>query len=111
MIPAEQHDLTMRPITGREELGLFSLLPYVLNGELADDLAAGRRRPEWTWVALRGDQLLARAAWWSRQDGDAPLILDVLDVDDSPPGPGRVDTGGATSEHAAVSVRTALSPL
>lgn len=89
----EQNDLTMRPITGREELALFSRLPYVLNEELADDLAAGRRRPEWTWIALRGDRLLARAAWWSRQGGDAPLILDVFDVDDSASGPDRVDIG------------------
>jgi RimJ/RimL family protein N-acetyltransferase len=89
----EQNDLTIRPITGREELDLFSRLPYVLNEELADDLAASRRRPEWMWVALSGDLLLARVAWWSRRDGDAPLILDVLDVDDSASGPDRVDIG------------------
>ncbi|MFJ2306266.1 GNAT family N-acetyltransferase [Streptomyces sp. NPDC087787] len=83
----------MRPITGREELDLFRRLPYTLNEELADDLAAGRRRPEWMWVAVRGDRLLARAAWWSRPGGDAPLVLDVLDIDDSIPAPGRVDTG------------------
>jgi hypothetical protein len=92
-LTVRQHNLTMRPITGREELDLFSQLPYVLNGELADDLAAGRRRPEWMWVALRGDRLLARTAWWSRRGGDAPLILDVLDVDDSASGPDRVDIG------------------
>ena len=51
----------MRPIAGREELGLFARMPYVLNEELADDLAAGRRRPEWIWVALHGDRLLANA--------------------------------------------------
>lgn len=89
----EQNDLTMRPITGREELDLFSQLPYVFNGELADDLAAGRRRPAWMWVALRGDRLLARAAWWSRRDGDAPFILDILDIDDSAADPDRVDIG------------------
>ncbi|MFE4646465.1 GNAT family N-acetyltransferase [Streptomyces sp. NPDC056730] len=83
----------MRPITGREELDLFSQLPYVLNEELADDLAAGRRRPEWMWVALRGDRVLARAAWWSRPGGGAPLILDVLDIDDSLAGPDRLDIG------------------
>ncbi len=87
------NDLAIRPITGPEELGLFSRLPYVLNDELADDLAAGRRRPEWMWVALRGDRLLARAAWWSRSDGDAPFILDVVDIDDSAPGSGHVDIG------------------
>jgi RimJ/RimL family protein N-acetyltransferase len=90
----EHNDLTMRPITGREELDLFCQLPYVLNEELADDLAAGRRRPEWMWVALRGDRLLARAAWWSRRGVDAPLVLDILDMDDDgSPGLDRVDIG------------------
>jgi hypothetical protein len=46
-LTVEQNDLTMRPITGCEELDLFSQLPNVLNDELADDLAAGRRRPGW----------------------------------------------------------------
>ncbi|MGW3010511.1 GNAT family N-acetyltransferase [Streptomyces sp. NPDC001219] len=85
------NDLTLRPLTGREELDLFSQLPYVLNEELADDLSGGRRRPEWMWVALRGDRLLARAAWWSRSAGDPPLVLDVLDLDDSAPGPAHLD--------------------
>ena len=63
----EQNDLTMRPIAGRrEQLSLFSRLPYVLNEELADDLVVGRRRPEWMWVAVRRDHLLARVAWWGR---------------------------------------------
>ncbi|MEU5212669.1 GNAT family N-acetyltransferase [Streptomyces sp. NPDC020742] len=83
----------MRPITGREELDLFSQLPYVLNEELGDDLAGGRRRPEWMWVALRDGRLLARAAWWSRSAGNAPLFLDILDIDDSTSGSDRVDIG------------------
>ncbi len=89
----ETNDLTMRPITGPEELDLFSQLPYVLNDELADDLTAGRRRPEWMWVAVRGDRLLARAAWWSRSADAAPLILDVLDIEDGVPGSDHVDIG------------------
>jgi hypothetical protein len=36
-----QHDLTLRPITGPDELDLFNSLPYVLNGEVGGDLAAG----------------------------------------------------------------------
>lgn len=79
----EQNDLTMRPITGRDELDLFSRLPYVLNEELADDLAAGRRRPEWMWVALHGDRLLARAAWWGRSGDSTPFLLDVFDIADT----------------------------
>ncbi|MDA3630696.1 hypothetical protein OU415_35085, partial [Saccharopolyspora sp. WRP15-2] len=76
-----QDDLITRPITGTDELDLFCRIPYTLNEELADDLASGRRRPEWMWVALRGDRLLARAAWWSRPGDDAPVVLDVVDVD------------------------------
>ena len=87
----EQSDLTMHPITGPEELDLFNRLPYVLDEELADDLAAGRRRPGWLWVALRGDHLLARVAWWGRAGDDTPYLLDVLDLDDD--APDRVDAG------------------
>ncbi|MEF3115028.1 GNAT family N-acetyltransferase [Streptomyces chrestomyceticus] len=76
------NDLTMRPITGRAELDLFRRLPYDFNDALADDLAAGRRRPEWTWVALRGDRLPARVAWWGRSADDTPQLLDIVDVED-----------------------------
>lgn len=89
----EQSDLTMRPIAGREELDLFSRLPYVLNEELEDDLAAGRRRPEWMWIALRGNHLLARVAWWGRTGDDTPFLLDILDIDDSSVDRDRVDIG------------------
>lgn len=89
----EQNDLTTRPISGREELDLFCRLPYVLNKELADDLAAGRRHPEWMWVALRGDHLVARAAWWSRPGSDTPLMLDILDIDDGASNPAHLDIG------------------
>ncbi|MEU9382032.1 GNAT family N-acetyltransferase [Streptomyces sp. NPDC048279] len=100
----KQNDLSIRPINGPEELGLFSEMPYLLNEELADDLAVGRRRPEWMWVALRGDRLLARAAWWSRAGSDTPLILDVLDIDDN----------AAESDHRDIGVRllrTAMAAL
>lgn len=87
----EQNDLTMRPIAGREELDLFNQLPYVLNEELADDLDAGRRRSAWMWVALRGDRLVARVAWWGRIGDDTPFLLDILDIDDGDAN--RVDVG------------------
>jgi RimJ/RimL family protein N-acetyltransferase len=76
-----EHDLTLRPITGPGELDLFNSLPYVLNDEVRDDLAAGRRRPEWLWLALRGDRVVARAGWWSRQGDEYPLWLDIFDID------------------------------
>jgi hypothetical protein len=77
-----QHDLTLRPITGPDELDLFNSLPYVLNDEVGDDLAAGRRRPEWLWLALRGDRVVARAGWWSRAGDRHPLVMDIFDIDD-----------------------------
>jgi RimJ/RimL family protein N-acetyltransferase len=92
-LTVEHNDLTMRPITGREELGLFSRLPYVLNEELAGDLAAGRRRPQWMWVAFRSDHLLARLAWWGQAGEDTPFLLDVFDIDDSSGDRERVDIG------------------
>lgn len=91
-------DLILRPITGRDELPLFTRLPYVLNDELADDLAAGRRRPEWLWVALRGDRLLARLAWWGRAGDDLPFLLDVFDTDP--------DTGGDTGSDTETDIES-----
>jgi hypothetical protein len=82
-----QHDLTLRPITGPAELGLFNGLPYVLNDEVGGDLAAGRRRPEWLWLALRGDRVVARAGWWSRAADQRPLWMDIFDID------GDIDDG------------------
>jgi hypothetical protein len=73
----------MRCITGRTELELFCQLPYVLNNELSDDLETGRRRPAWMWIAIRGDRVLARVAWWGNPEEKIPQVLDVVDSDDS----------------------------
>lgn len=90
-----QHsDLTFRPISGPGELDLFTRLPYELNGELESDLNDGHRQPGWLWMALRGDHLLARAAWWARPGTGAPGALDILDIDDSA-GAGAVDAATA----------------
>ena len=75
------HDLTLRPMTGPDELDLFNSLPYVLNDEVGDDLAAGRRRPEWLWLALRAGRVVARAGWWSRAGEQDPLLMDIFDID------------------------------
>ncbi|MEU8056250.1 GNAT family N-acetyltransferase [Microbispora bryophytorum] len=97
-------DMIMRPIAGREELGLFRRLPYVLNDELDDDLASGRRRPEWMWMALRGDRLVARLSWWAPRAGEAPAMLDILDLDDDMPGPASIDAGVRLYETASAAV-------
>jgi RimJ/RimL family protein N-acetyltransferase len=103
-LTVKHKDLTIRPIAGREELNLFSRLPYVLNKELEDDLAAGRRRPEWMWIALHGDHLLARIAWWGQTGNDTPSLLDVFDLADSGADRDRVDTGVSLLRTAMAAV-------
>jgi RimJ/RimL family protein N-acetyltransferase len=36
-------------------------------------------RPEWVWVALRGPEVVARAAWWGGPDDVEPRTLDWFD--------------------------------
>lgn len=93
-------DLTMRPITGPDELPLFTELPYVLNKELAGDLAAGRRHPGWMWLALRDGRPVARAAWWSRPADHAPAVMDVFDL-----------AAGACPDDGERLLRTALAAI
>jgi RimJ/RimL family protein N-acetyltransferase len=95
-----QHDpdLILRPLTGPGELDLFNRLPYVLNDEIAEDLEAGRRRPAWLWLALRGERVVARAAWWSRPGDEHPMLMDFFDLD------------GSTDDGVRL-VRTALATL
>ncbi|MGY3678940.1 GNAT family N-acetyltransferase [Streptomyces sp. TE33382] len=97
-------DLTVRPLAGAQELGLFRRLSYVLDHELADDLATGRRRPEWIWVALHGERVVARAAWWTAEKDGQPLALDFFDLDDTLPVAERVEIGVRLLETAAAAV-------
>ncbi|GAA4088511.1 GNAT family N-acetyltransferase [Nonomuraea soli] len=71
--------MKIRTLSGHDELELFNRIPYVLNHELADDLADGRRKPEWMWVALEGEQLVGRLAYWGAGE---PQVIDILDFDD-----------------------------
>jgi len=87
-LTSHHNDLTIRPISGPDELDLFNRLPYQLNGELAGDLDNGRRQPGWLWMALRDGRLAARAGWWARPGNEHPDALDLLDLDDA----GRPET-------------------
>jgi len=87
-LTSHHNDLTIRPISGPDELDLFNRLPYQLNWELAGDLDNGRRQPGWLWMALRDGRLAARVAWWARPGNEHPDALDLLDLDDA----GRPET-------------------
>ena len=99
----QDSDLTIRPLTGTGELGLFNQLPYELNGELDGDLRDGHRQPGWLWMALRDGHLLARAAWWGKPGDGVLQALDILDIDDTA-GAGAVDAAGALLTTAMAEV-------
>jgi RimJ/RimL family protein N-acetyltransferase len=87
-LTSHRNDLTIRPITGPDELDLFNRFPHQFNEELADDLRDGRRQPGWLWIALRDGRLAARAGWWARPGNEHPDALDIFDLDDA----GRPET-------------------
>jgi hypothetical protein len=96
--------LNVRPL-GAAELELFLALPGrggsrhpQLPDDFFDMVAAGHYRPAWTWVALRGGRLVARAAWWDAPDGDHPGLLDWFELG---PDPDRVDADSTNSPMAA----------
>ncbi|MFB7861737.1 GNAT family N-acetyltransferase [Streptomyces sp. NPDC056069] len=96
--------LVVRPLSGPQELDLFNRLDYVLDHELEDDLATGRRRPEWMWVALRGDRLVGRISWWTSRAGTEPQALDFLDLDPGLPADEAAETGRRLLETASAAV-------
>ncbi|MGW0121420.1 GNAT family N-acetyltransferase [Streptomyces sp. NPDC003327] len=96
--------LVVRPLAGPEELDLFRGLTYSLDHELADDLATGRRLPEWMWVALRGGRLLGRLSWWAHTAGAEPGALDFFDLDPALPEDERVEVGLRLLETATAAV-------
>ncbi|MFI9742655.1 GNAT family N-acetyltransferase [Streptomyces sp. NPDC052494] len=97
-------NLVIRPLAGPGELDLFLRLTYSLDHELADDLATGRRLPGWMWVALDGDRLLGRIAWWTNKEGGEPLALDFFDLSPELTAEEREDIGVRLLETATAAV-------
>lgn len=56
------------------------------------------------WVALDGERVVARAAWWTNAPGGEPLALDFFDLDDALPAPERVGIGVRLLETATAAV-------
>ncbi|MCO1576118.1 GNAT family N-acetyltransferase [Crossiella sp. SN42] len=82
-------DLVIRSIVPGEER-LFASLPdpaVVGRARFGQDYltmaATGDYRPEWTWVALREDVVVARAAWWGGPQDREPRMLDWFDFSDA----------------------------
>jgi RimJ/RimL family protein N-acetyltransferase len=103
--------VSYRPLTGPEEIDLFCRLSYVLDHELTADFAGGCRRPEWAWVALDGDRLLARLAWWTTPGGDVPLQFDFFDIEDALPRADRDEIGLRLFETATGTIFPAGAQL
>jgi RimJ/RimL family protein N-acetyltransferase len=87
----ETTDLVVRPLKpGETELFLSIPPDPALVGVQAFGrdyrvlLDRGEYRPEWTWVALRGDRVVARAAWWGAPDDEQPRALDWFDFGTDP---------------------------
>lgn len=65
-------------------------------------LADGSYRPAHTWIAEDADgRLLARAVWWTFPEGDRPLALDCVWVDDDVADPAGLAAELLTTAHAA----------
>ena len=81
-------DLVVRPLVAGEEHLFLSLTEPTLVGvqsigrDYLELTELRQYRPEWTWVALRGDRVVARAAWWGGPEDAKPIALDWLDFRD-----------------------------
>lgn len=54
---------------------------WIPSDRYLDELAQGMYRPEWTWIAEDGGQVVGRALWWGQSRSDHPIVLDCLHVD------------------------------
>lgn len=86
-------DLVIRPLAKSETSDPFhSLAPALPDADLVGRpllrpphnvfelvSAGGQFRPEWTWLALRDDVVVARAAFWGGPSDERPVALDYFD--------------------------------
>ncbi|MEV7093412.1 GNAT family N-acetyltransferase [Amycolatopsis sp. NPDC051045] len=99
-------DLVVRPLEAGEE-ALFLSLPdrglvgrALLGNDFAEMAAKGEYRPEWTWVALRDDVVVARAAWWAGPGDETPIALDWFDFTDFDAGVHLLKTAPLRAEYS-----------
>jgi RimJ/RimL family protein N-acetyltransferase len=98
-------DLVIRPLSAGEEQLFESLrdpglVGFAAFGNTYAAMAAdGQYRPEWTWIAERGGEVVARAAWWAGPDDPAPLALDWFDFSDFDAGVALLRTAPLRAEY------------
>ena len=83
-------DVTVRQIARRDELGLVTRQPFLLNQEHWR-LCRRTPTPGRGVGRVSGGSARGQGGVCSRPGADAPMLLDVLDIDDSSPDPGHVD--------------------
>lgn len=81
--------LVIRALSETDARAVFTSMPddglvgRPLLGRRYDTLAAGGEyRPDWTWVAERDGEVVARAALWAAPDDERPRVLDWFDCRD-----------------------------
>jgi hypothetical protein len=79
-------ELVIRSLVEDEARELFTSLSdpglvgrALLGRPYATVAEGGEYRPEWTWVALRGGTVVARAAFFGGPDDETPCLLDWFD--------------------------------
>ncbi|MGW5580443.1 acetyltransferase [Micromonospora chokoriensis] len=80
-------DLVIRPLVAGEEHVFDSMpdpLPQLRQVAYSDGVAGGGYRPETTWVALRADRVVGRAAWLLPPGAIGAPWLDRFDLDAEP---------------------------
>ncbi|MEV7005826.1 GNAT family N-acetyltransferase [Streptosporangium sp. NPDC051022] len=97
-------DLLFRPLEA-DEFELFHRYgPLPASGVGARHLPFDELdyRPGWVWVALRGDDVVARAGFWGPRGSERPMSLDWFDPG---LGPDRIEVGAALlrAAYAALS--------
>lgn len=90
--------LTFRPATPGDQLLLDEWattepVAWVDRSRLHDELTTRNYRHEWTWVAERSGEPVARALWWGSSSAERPVTLDCLLVAATEEHPDNVGAG------------------
>lgn len=92
------HDVLFRPLA-EGEFDLFEAYASPPTSGVgtrsltfAEFVARGDYRPDWVWVALRDDEVIARIAFWAPPDSAHPWTVDWFDPG---VGPDRIEVGTA----------------